>query len=109
MDLLLLFTMYFGAAVFPAMFFLLKGLKIIEGKYWKRFLLGLVLQVFWSLCVWVFVYYSWKQGHREYYWGWALLIPVNGIALFWYLWSLIDTPTSNNNLAEPVAGGDRPR
>ena len=37
-----------------------------------------------SIGVWGFVYYSWKEGYREYYWGWALLFPVNLVALVWY-------------------------
>jgi uncharacterized membrane protein len=48
-------------------------------------LIGAGLQLFWSLAVWAFVYFSWRAGYTDYYYGWALLIPVNVIGLIYFL------------------------
>ena len=93
MELLIINLTYFGAFLIPLAYLLLKVTKRIEGSLWKEMGIGIILQLLWSLGVWGFVYYSWKEGYSEYYWGWALLIPVNFVALIWYstcpFWSRI--------------------
>jgi hypothetical protein len=81
--------MYFGALLVPISYFAFTGWS---GRAKKKMLLGVGLQLFWSFIVWGFVWYSWRKGYSEYYWGWALLIPVNVIGAVWYLGSLLSIP-----------------
>jgi hypothetical protein len=77
--------MYFGAILVPIVYLVTTGWS---GRA-KKMLIGVGLQLFWSLIVWGFVWYSWRNGYSEFYWGWALLIPVNIVALIWYLGCLL--------------------
>jgi hypothetical protein len=78
--------LYFGAFLIPAAYFATTGRK---GSAKNGLLIGVALQIFWSLAVWGFVYYSWHAGYTDYYYGWSLLIPVNLISAFYYLGFLI--------------------
>ncbi len=82
MDIAYTAGIYFGALAIPLAYCLA---TLFRGVLTKLMLIGFGLQIFWSLAVWGFVYYSWKEGYSEYYWGWALLIPVNLVGLIYYL------------------------
>ena len=79
--MILAFLSYFGALLIPIGYCL--G-TMFSGKVTRLMLIGLALQAFWSLVVWGFVFYSWRAGYKEYYWGWALLIPVNAIGFVYF-------------------------
>ena len=81
MDIAVVILIYFGAMAIPSVYCLA---TLCRGSLTSLKQAGLGLQVFWSLAVWGFVYYSWKEGYREYYWGWALLIPVNCVGLLYF-------------------------
>lgn len=74
--------LYFGSFLIPVFYLLATRFR---GRLNRLMLIGLALQIFWSLAVWAFVYYSWTEGYSEYYWGWALLILVNFIAAIYFL------------------------
>jgi hypothetical protein len=80
------FLIYFGAVLIPALYFLLTWW---HGSAKRPMLVGVSLQAFWSLVVWAFVYYSWRTGHADYYWGWAFLTPVNVVGAIYYLTVLL--------------------
>ena len=77
--------LYFGALIVPLLYFAVAGWRGIARRW---MLTGVVLQVFWTMAVYMFVWYCMKEGYRDYYWGWGLLLPVNLVALLWYLGSL---------------------
>jgi hypothetical protein len=52
-------------------------------------LIGVGLQIFWSLAVWAFVYVSWRAGYQEAWMGWGLLLPVNAIGFLYFFGVLI--------------------
>jgi hypothetical protein len=80
------FLIYFGAVLIPALYFMLTWR---HGSARRPMLVGVILQCFWSLMVWAFVYGSLQTGHVDYYWGWAFLIPVNLVGALYYLAILI--------------------
>jgi hypothetical protein len=86
MTLLIGILMYFGALIIPAAYLLSTRCR---GSATRRMLIGVYLQVFWSLAVGAFVYFSWRAGYTEYYWGWAFLVPVNAVGLVYFLAVLI--------------------
>lgn len=73
---------YFGAYLIPVLY--LAG-SLGRGPAKKKMWLGMAIHTFWNLAVWGFVYYSWKEGYREYYWGWILLFPVNVVSAIYYI------------------------
>lgn len=89
--------MYFGALLVPLLYF---AITRMSGKIKRRMLIGTALQLFWSLMVWAFVWYSWRRGDSEYYWGWALLIPVNAVAFVWYVGCLLWPVASQQNKSQ---------
>ena len=93
--------MYFGALLVPLIYFATTGWS---GRAKKKMLLGIGLQLFWSLMVWGFVWYSWKNGYTEYYWVWTLLIPVNVVGLIWYVGCVFLPEKKPNQLPEPTSG-----
>lgn len=78
--------LYFGALLIPATYLLATR---CQGSATRAMLIGVGLQLFWILTVWGFVYYCWHAGYREYFWGWALVVPVNFIGLIYFLLMLI--------------------
>jgi len=74
---LILWTEYFGALVIPAVYLIVTRVK---GRQRRKISLGIGAQLFWSGAVRTFVGYSGRHGYSEYYWGWALPIPVNVIS-----------------------------
>ncbi|MDL5053158.1 hypothetical protein QQ056_06315 [Oscillatoria laete-virens NRMC-F 0139] len=81
-ELLLVNLVYFGAYLIPIIYF---TVTLGRGRAKKATLWGVAIHTFCNLCVWGFVFYSWKAGYSEYYWGWALLIPINIISVIYYL------------------------
>ena len=96
---------YFGAFLIPAAYFVITGKS---GVAKKGMLIGLALHVFWSLAVYVFVYYSWSAGYTEYYWGWALMIPVNLVSAVYYLGFLIWKGSNRANQSIQDNAGKEP-
>ena len=74
-------SMSFGALMIPFGYLLCWGRTAALSRW---MLLGVSLQVCWSVCVYVFVWYNWWAGHSEYYWGYALFYPVNGVGFLYY-------------------------
>jgi len=79
------FFIYFGAFLIPLAFFASGKTRAAR----KGMLVGMALHAFWSLAVWGFVWYSWHAGYTDYYYGYALLIPVNVVAAVFYFGWLI--------------------
>lgn len=78
--------LYFGALIVPLLYFAVAGWR---GAATRWMVTGIVLQVFWTMAVYLFVCNARSHGFREYYWGWALLFPVTFVALLSYLGSLM--------------------
>jgi hypothetical protein len=74
--------MYFGALIIPAGYLMSTRWR---GAAKRPVLIGAGLQLFWSLAVWAFVYFSWRAGHTDAYMGWAFLLPVNVVGLLYFL------------------------
>ena len=96
-----IFFFYFGSILIPIFYFF--GTRF-RGRLNRLMLLGLGLQIFWSVAVYGFVYYNWSHGYSEYYWGWALLVPVNIVAALYFL-VFIPLRTSQTKPAEQNAAG----
>jgi hypothetical protein len=74
--------MYFGALIIPAAYLFSTRWY---GAAKRSMLIGAGLQLFWSLAVWAFVYFSWRAGYTDAYMGWGLLLPVNVVGLLYFL------------------------
>jgi hypothetical protein len=74
--------MYFGALIIPTGYLLFTRWRGAAGR---PMLIGVCLQLFWSLAVWAFVYFSWRAGQTDAHYGWALLLPVNAVGLLYCL------------------------
>ena len=78
--------LYFGALLIPATYLLATR---CQGPTTRAMLIGVGVQLIGILAVWGFVYSCWFAGYTEYYWGWALLLPVNLVGLVYFLIVLI--------------------
>lgn len=78
--------LYFGSYLVPAIYLVFSRFR---GRATKAMIFGFAIHTFWNLAVWAFVYYSWRAGYSEHYWGWALLIPINFISFLYYIGSLL--------------------
>ena len=85
MSDLLAYALYGGSFVVPCVYLLATG---FQGAQTRAVFKRLAIHLFSCGLVWAFVYYSWQRGDTEYYWLWALLIPVNLIFLLVYIWAL---------------------
>ena len=85
-ELVYIYALYFGSYLIPIIYLAATRGK---GKAKKRLLWGVAIHSFWNLAVWGFVYYSWKAGYSEFYWGWALAIPVNIVSALYYFGALV--------------------
>jgi len=74
--------MYFGALLIPIAYFLFTH---FQGNARRPMLIGIGFQIFWSLAVWAFVYFSWRARYQDAYYGWGLLLPVNIVGLIYFL------------------------
>lgn len=72
----------FGALFIPAFYFLFMTKSAPTNR---RMFFGVGLQVFWSVLVAALVYFSWRAGRAEYYYGWGLLIPVNIVSAIFFV------------------------
>ena len=82
MTVLIGVLMYFGALIIPLVYLLSTHAR---DACTRPMLVGVALQLSLSMAVWAFVYFSWRSGYTEYYWGWALLLPVNVLSLVYFL------------------------
>lgn len=83
---------YFGSYLIPIGYLIS---TLFRGPARKPLLIGIAIHTFWNLAVWGFVYYSWWVGYSEYYYGWALLVPVNFISLLYYVGAIIFSGKKN--------------
>ena len=74
--------MYFGALIIPCAYLLATRWR---GAAKRPMFIGVGLQIFLSLAVWASVYFSWRAGYTDYYYGWAFLLPVNAVGLIYFL------------------------
>ena len=86
LQIILISFCYFGSLLIPAAYLLF---TLGKGIARKGMIIGAGLQFFWSLAVWALVYYSWRAGNRDYYYAWALLLPVNIVSAIYYVAFLI--------------------
>ena len=86
LQITLLSLGYFGSFLIPIAYLLF---TLGKGIARKGMLIGAGLQFFWSMAVFAFVYYSWRAGYSDYYYGWALLLPVNIVSTIYYVAFLI--------------------
>ena len=82
MTVLIGILMYFGALIIPVVYLLSTHAR---GVCTRPMLIGVALQLSLSIAVWAFVYFSQQSGYTEYYWGWALLLPINVLSLVYFL------------------------
>jgi ABC-type cobalamin transport system permease subunit len=81
-EILLGCLLYFGALLIPALFFLFnRG----QSKAKKPMLIGVGLQVFWSMVVATIAYFSWRAGDSDAFMAWGLLLPVNFVGFLYFL------------------------
>lgn len=73
---------YFGALIIPAVYLLATRWR---GAAKRPMLIGTGLQLFYTLLVGAFVYFSWRSDHADYYRGWMFLLPVNFVGLIYFL------------------------
>ncbi len=73
---------YFGALLIPAAYLLATRW---QGAAKRPMLIGAGLQVFYTQAIAAFVYFSWRAGHADYYYGWTFLLPVNFVGLIYFL------------------------
>jgi len=91
---------YFGALILPAGYFLSKHWRGVANR---PMLIGIGLQFVSSLAVLPFVFYSWQADYSDYYYGWALLIPVNLASFMYFLAVLIFyAPKARNSIRTSV-------
>ncbi len=74
--------LYFGALLIPAAYLLVTRW---QGPAKRPMLIGVGLQLFYTLAVAAFVYVGWRSGKTEYYYAWAFLLPVNFVGLIYFL------------------------
>jgi hypothetical protein len=74
--------MYFGALIIPAVYLLSTRWR---GAARRPMIIGAGIQIFCSLAVWVFVCLLWRAGYKEFYWGWAFILPINAVGLIYFL------------------------
>jgi hypothetical protein len=86
MTTLLGILLYFGALIIPVVYLISTRWR---GAARRQMLVGIGLQVFWSLAVWAFVYFSWRAGYQDAWMGWSLLLPVNAIGFLYFIGVLI--------------------
>ena len=93
------FFAYFGAYLIPVLYIAGSlGLGPAQKKMWW----GMAIHTFWNLVVWGFVYYSWSEGYREYYWGWVLLFPVNVVSAIYYIGAIFVDHTRSSKRGQSV-------
>jgi hypothetical protein len=85
-EIVYIYSIYFGAYLIPIIYL---AATFGKGKATKRMIWGVAIHSVWNLVVSGFVYYSWRAGYSEYYWGWALLIPVNIVSGIYYFGALV--------------------
>jgi drug/metabolite transporter (DMT)-like permease len=82
-EILLGCLLYFGALLIPALFFLFNRGQSSKAK--KPMLIGVGLQVFWSIVVAALAYFSWRAGYQDAWMAWGLLLPVNLVGFIYFL------------------------
>jgi drug/metabolite transporter (DMT)-like permease len=82
-EILLGCLLYFGALLIPALFFVFNRGQSSNAK--KPMLIGVGLQVFWSMAVAAIAYFSWRVGNRDAFMAWGLLLPVNFVGFLYFL------------------------
>ena len=82
MELFFINLLYFGAFIIPAAYFFFTRWS---GKAKRPMLIGVGLQIFWSVAVAAFAYFSWKAGYQDAWMAWGLLLPVNAVGLIYFL------------------------
>jgi ABC-type cobalamin transport system permease subunit len=81
-EILLGCLLYFGALLVPALFFFFnRG----QSKAKNLMLIGVGLQVFWSMVVAAIAYFSWRAGNRDAFMAWGLMLPVNIVSFIYFL------------------------
>lgn len=93
--------LYFCAFLIPVEYFVVTG---NNGAVKKGMPIRLAIHVFWCLAVYGFVYYSWHADYSEYYWGWALMIPVKLISAVYCLGFLLWKRRRGAKSPEPTSG-----
>lgn len=78
--------LYFGALIVPVVYL---SATRWRGPARRQMLFGIGMQLFWSLAVWAFVYFSWRAGYQDAWMGWGLLLPVNAIGFLYFVGVLI--------------------
>lgn len=96
----LLVTIY-GPFFIPVVYFLITKRK---GRMKKEMILGFVLHTIWIIAAYGLVYYSWKSGASEWYWGTALYPIVGVISWVYFLTMPFWTKLYKNKTVEQDGG-----
>lgn len=75
------YLMFYGALLVPLAYF---AIQRRSGRLWRLMFIGIAMQLCLLACVFGFVWFNWKAGYSESYYGYALLLPVNAFCLVYY-------------------------
>jgi uncharacterized membrane protein YhdT len=81
MDILTVTLIYFGAMLIPVAYL---AATRCHGRHTRAMIIGLVLQIFWSVCVYLLVRYSRVSGYTEWYYANLFYVPVNAVGFIYY-------------------------
>jgi hypothetical protein len=85
MEKLITVLVYFGAMLIPIACLVATR---CHGSRTRAMMIGLVLQMFWSVCVYLLVRYSRVSGYTEWYYANLFHLPVNAVGLIYYVIAL---------------------
>jgi hypothetical protein len=74
-------VLYYGALLVPILYLIFNGRR---GRLAKLMLIGLLLQMFWSVVVYSVAEFNRRAGRSEWFWAYALYVPVNLASLVYY-------------------------
>jgi len=73
----------FGSLLVPLVYFVVtKGAK---GRLFKPVLFGFISQIVLYVIAYFFIFWCWKQGYSEWYWAYALYLPINFFGVIYYI------------------------
>jgi hypothetical protein len=95
---------YATPLVVPPAYFMASAGK--QRRYSAEMVVGFVLQLFWTLMVWVAVRHYALSGNRDALEAWYYLVPVNVIGICYFatmpFWTFYKKPNSPNQSTNPT-------
>jgi ABC-type Mn2+/Zn2+ transport system permease subunit len=82
MDIVIGSLMYFGALLVPAIYLVATRRR---GVARRPMIIGVVFEVIAAIGVWALVAYSHRAGYRDYFMGWAFMLPINALCFLYFV------------------------